>query len=468
MKSGFISLAASLAGLCAPLLASAADFTPLGDLAGGTFLSSAQAISADGSTIVGQGRSDFGPEAASWNSSAGVTGLGDLNGGNFTSIAYGVSADGSTIVGQGVSTLGDEGFIWTAGSMSPIGHLAGGGTVSAAYAVSNDGSTVIGYSDSSSGSSEAFSWTSGGGMVPLGDLDGGSIFSIANAISGDGSVIVGYAESGSSLEAFRLPSGGSMQGIGHLAGGGVLSFAWGISDDGSTIVGASDSSQGISEAFVWTNSSGIMPLGDLPDAGTLPPDNDFHSSAWDVSGDGSIVVGTGTRVLNTEAFVWTMATGLQSILDIATSQGATIPAGWTLLNAYGISPDGSSIVGDGTNPDNNKEAWLITGLQLQDDDNDGIINIEDNCINVPNGPGDSATAGPSQYDSNGDGYGNACDADFNGDLVVNGIDVGPFVGQFGTIGPDADFNGDGVVNGLDVGTFVNSFGLAPGPSGIAP
>ena len=49
-----------------------------------------------------------------------------------------------------------------------------------------------------------------------------------------------------------------------------------------------------------------------------------------------------------------------------------------------------------------------------------------------------------------------------------GLDVGPFVEQFGTSGPDADLNGDGVVNGLDVGPFVDMFGQAPGPSGQAP
>ena len=53
-----------------------------------------------------------------------------------------------------------------------------------------------------------------------------------------------------------------------------------------------------------------------------------------------------------------------------------------------------------------------------------------------------------------------CQADFNGDKIVNGLDTGTMVAQFGTAGPQADFNGDGVVNGLDVGPFVQSFGLA--------
>ena len=103
-----------------------------------------------------------------------------------------------------------------------------------------------------------------------------------------------------------------------------------------------------------------------------------------------------------------------------------------------------------------------------DDDNDGLFNGIDNCIGVANGPAIPDAGSNSQLDSNGDGYGNSCDADLNNDGVVNGLDVGPFVVEFGTAGPDADLNGDGVVNGLDTGLFIGMFGQAPGPSGLAP
>ena len=103
-----------------------------------------------------------------------------------------------------------------------------------------------------------------------------------------------------------------------------------------------------------------------------------------------------------------------------------------------------------------------------DDDNDGMENALDNCIEVANGPTIPDAGGNSQLDSNDDGYGNACDADLNNDEVINGLDVGQFTSQFGTAGPDADFNGDGVVNGLDTGPFTSMFGQAPGPSGLAP
>jgi hypothetical protein len=102
-----------------------------------------------------------------------------------------------------------------------------------------------------------------------------------------------------------------------------------------------------------------------------------------------------------------------------------------------------------------------------DDDSDGVENLLDNCISVPNGPAIPDAGGNSQMDSNGDGFGNACDADLNNDGVTNGLDVGPFVAEFGTAGPHADLNGDGVVNGLDVDMFVSRFGQAPGPSGLA-
>ena len=94
-----------------------------------------------------------------------------------------------------------------------------------------------------------------------------------------------------------------------------------------------------------------------------------------------------------------------------------------------------------------------------DSDGDGAVDEVDNCTFVPNG---------QQTDTDADGYGNACDADFNNDLMVNGLDVGPFISQFGTAGPDADFNGDGLVNGLDIGPFVDMYGQPPGPSGQAP
>ena len=81
----------------------------------------------------------------------------------------------------------------------------------------------------------------------------------------------------------------------------------------------------------------------------------------------------------------------------------------------------------------------------------------DNCIDAAN---------PTQTDSNGDGFGNACDADLNGDCIVNPIDLGLFRAVFFSSDADADFNGDGVVNPIDLGILRSQFFQAPGPSGV--
>jgi hypothetical protein len=96
---------------------------------------------------------------------------------------------------------------------------------------------------------------------------------------------------------------------------------------------------------------------------------------------------------------------------------------------------------------------------LPDADADGVIDAADNCVNVSNA---------NQRDTNGDGYGNICDADLNNDNIVNISDLALFRAAFGTADPDADFTNDGVVNISDLATFKSLFNNAPGPSGLHP
>ena len=56
-------------------------FVLVGDLPGGDNYSAGNAISADGSSIVGRGSSVNGTEGFRWTPSSGITGLGDLPGG---------------------------------------------------------------------------------------------------------------------------------------------------------------------------------------------------------------------------------------------------------------------------------------------------------------------------------------------------------------------------------------------------
>ena len=97
-----------------------------------------------------------------------------------------------------------------------------------------------------------------------------------------------------------------------------------------------------------------------------------------------------------------------------------------------------------------------TGL-AEDTDADGVPDLTDNCTLVANA---------DQRDTDGDGFGNICDADLNNDCMVNARDFLIMRSRLGTDDPDADLNADGRVNPADVMILRDSLGAPPGPSGI--
>ena len=109
-----------------------------------------------------------------------------------------------------------------------------------------------------------------------------------------------------------------------------------------------------------------------------------------------------------------------------------------------------------------------------DSDNDGIPEALDNCINAPNGPLVPDSGGNSQWDTDGDGYGNVCDADINNSGTVTTADFGllrSVLGQAASSSPAAaaaDMNGSGTVTTADFGLLRARLGTAPGPSGVVP
>jgi probable HAF family extracellular repeat protein len=164
---------------------------------------------------------------------------------------------------------------------------------------------------------------------------------------------VGTTATASGNEAFRWTQAGGIVGLGDLSGDTFYSEATGVSPDGSVVIGESDSDAAVGyEAFRWTPNGGMVGLGILPDS--------TSSWAYDVSTGGSIIVGTSGGASGTEAFLWDVAHGMRSLRDVLAKDfglGASL-AGWTLEYARGISADGQFIVGSGTNPDGNTEAWL--------------------------------------------------------------------------------------------------------------
>ncbi len=97
-----------------------------------------------------------------------------------------------------------------------------------------------------------------------------------------------------------------------------------------------------------------------------------------------------------------------------------------------------------------------------DTDGDGVVDSSDNCTAIPN---------VDQRDTDGDGIGNACDADLDGDCLVNFGDLAQLKAAFFPFyDPDADLDGDGNVNFGDLAIMKATFfnGPSPGPGPGAP
>src|SRR5436190_21050010 len=78
------AVAAVLLGGPVSTASAAASLTPLGDLPGGVFDSRANAVSGDGSVVVGTSSSASGAQTFRWTAGGGMVGLGVLPGGNLS------------------------------------------------------------------------------------------------------------------------------------------------------------------------------------------------------------------------------------------------------------------------------------------------------------------------------------------------------------------------------------------------
>ena len=166
-----------------------------------------------------------------------------------------------------------------------------------------------------------------------------------------------------------------MVGLGDLTGQGLASFARSVSADGDTVVGFSivEVLPGMwteteTEAFRWTEATGMSGLGDLPGGR-------YYSIARDVSGDGAVIVGYGNTDLGWEPFVWTESCGIRRLADVLRNDFGVDIGAWQLRYALGVSDDGLVIVGYGINPEGNTEGWVVClrdeCFEEDDDDDHG-------------------------------------------------------------------------------------------------
>ncbi len=97
--------------------------------------------------------------------------------------------------------------------------------------------------------------------------------------------------------------------------------------------------------------------------------------------------------------------------------------------------------------------YAIAWRRESDADHDGIADSSDNCVLVVNA---------DQRDTNSDGFGNLCDADFNNDGFVNFAVLAIMKSTFFTNDADSDLNGDGFVNFADLSLLKALFFKPPG------
>jgi uncharacterized protein (TIGR03790 family) len=103
-----------------------------------------------------------------------------------------------------------------------------------------------------------------------------------------------------------------------------------------------------------------------------------------------------------------------------------------------------------------------------DRDGDGHHDPQDNCLWLPN---------PDQRDTDGDGFGNLCDPDLDGNGRVESTRGAGGLSDLerlqrstatGLYVPNHDLDGDGRIDQRDLGIAQLYLGLPPGPSGLAP
>lgn len=210
-----------------------------------------------------------------------------------------LSFDGRIASGTGRHPLihgNPKPFVWSRDSGFYMIPSFPGGNVSLGEAtgISSNGATCVGsFIDSTFSDYRAFRWTRKEGTQML-ETPSRAYDSFATAISADGQVVAGYCSYGA-WGGRRWPcvwhETTGIQGIGMLDDC-VSATPNAISADGSVVVGQMTLENGDNEAFVWTAQNGVWKVKDMLDKSNMK--GNVFDNAVGVSHDGLTVVGTGT------------------------------------------------------------------------------------------------------------------------------------------------------------------------------
>jgi len=208
--------------------------------------------------------------------------------------------------------------------------------------VSADGFIIVGATKTADGI-EACVWLRGiSVMLTLGDFNGTPpLSSMAYGISADGKTVVGKARyednpPGPPLQqAFRWSESAGMVPMGYLYDANPVSEAHAASAEGGVIVGAVGPRAGglLQEIYRWTPVSGMVEL--LP--GVV-------SMGLCCSHDGSVIAGV-TSADPGGAIIWDSQHGTQHLTGAMQAAGIVLPDGYLSTSAAGLSADGRTVVG---------------------------------------------------------------------------------------------------------------------------
>lgn len=347
-----------------------AGFEHLGDLPGGAFYSVANAVSYDGSAVVGNSKS-----ASSASSQFGINGTEAflyrngkmiglrslMSGRDFYSEANGVSADGSVIVGGSTSYKslqgkykGAEGVMWANGHMTPLGVFPDlAQQHSPALAISPDGLTIVGIAAYGNGSYQGYKWTPGRGLVGLGNLNSPLHFGLAQAVSADGWVIGGLDHVSDAASATQpVPVlAGPLHALSDSAG-----YVKAITADGRQAIGMIQVGRD-SLLMSWSpqGETALYRFIGLPAIAV---------NVAGASADGSTIVGN----FLPEGGFWIWYNGQLTASTTLVGLNIIEDAGWLITSVNAISGDGNTIIGATLNASGDTEAF-----SLRIDYNDRVV-----------------------------------------------------------------------------------------------
>jgi len=281
------------------------------------------------------GKPSAGPVSAGSTTAGGTgtagTGASPVSGGNPAVSGSSNSTDaGRAPAESGAAGAGGSKDPPLRGDFRSLGFLHGTDVLDSP-SLSADGSVVVATASLTSdywNRLEAVKWTLDRGIQSLGLNEGGPspITTRAASASGNGNVIVGDQHQ-VDYRPFRYVDGKVQYLL--LADLAESSSTWDVSEDGSVVVGAirAEGSSGDDRAFRWTAETGIvkLPAYDKDEPGT--------ESAYAISGDGRVAAGLSGNHL---PVIWDAKNALHLL---------SMPESLQECDARDIDYDGSKVVG---------------------------------------------------------------------------------------------------------------------------